>query len=319
MDTGPAVGGTTAAAVTTPTDTGGGGGGGDEKKKKKPKEKPDFLSGTVVHTNPVARSYTIASGGGLSSIHAVSLPAVGTNVKVPIIQLHNKTYGEDGKRELKGTAAQVTFAGVVTDSRNDTTASGPPDTYTVSVRGSSILVHSPPDPTGLAEPPAIGKLVTTTVDIRDAAPTPLPSDPSPTPTCAPPALPLPDPPLTFPKELHQVAPGSLIVDPVSNVAATEIETVIQTLCPGTPGQFLLSSDDVREGKTDVELTNSGIDMTRLSAGTAVIASVSIVDDVPPAKKLGAVTGVASDQGEGRPTTRRAARATWRGSPGRAIR
>ena len=154
VDTGPAVGGTTAAAVTTPTDTGGEDGGGDEKKKKKPKEKPDFLSGTVVHTNPVARSYTIASGGGLSSIHAVSLPAVGTNVKVPIIQLHNRTYGEDGKRELKGTAAQVTFAGVVTDSRNDTTPSGPPDTYTVSVRGSSILVHSPPDPTGLAEPPA---------------------------------------------------------------------------------------------------------------------------------------------------------------------
>ena len=277
--TGPAVSGTTAATVTTPS-SGGGGGGGGGKKKKEPKEKPDFISGTVVHTNPVARSYTITSGGGLSSIHAVSLPAVGTNVKVPIIQLHNRTYGEDGKRQLMGAATQATFSGVVTDSRNDTTPSGPPDTYTVSARGSSILVHSPPDPTGLAEPPAIGKLVTTTVDIRDAAPTPLPSDPGPPPTCAPPSVPLPDPALTFPKGLHQVAPGSLIVDPVSNIEATEVETVIQALCPGTPGQFLLSSDDVREGKTDVELTNGGIDMTRLSAGTAVIASVSIVGDRP---------------------------------------
>ena len=115
-----------------------------------------------------------------------------------------------------------------------------------------------------------------------------------------------------------MAAGSLIVDPVSNVAATEIETVIQTLCPGTPGQFLLSSDDVREGKTDVELTNSGIDMTRLSAGTAAIASVSIVDDVPRPRSSAPSREWPATRGRGRPTTHRAARATWRGSPGRAI-
>ncbi len=80
-----------------------------------------------------------------------------------------------------------------------------------------------------------------------------------------------------------------------------IATVVQSLCPAppapAPGQFLLSSDDVREGKTDVELQNSTINMAILSPGTPILASVSIVDDAGT-KKLGTVTGVTSDQGEG---------------------
>lgn len=276
---------------------GGGGGGGS---KKPAKEKPKYATGTVVHLNPIARSYTISSGGGLSSIHAVSLPEVGKTVKVPVVQLANRTYSEDGKRQIKNTATQATFAGVVTDNR-DSTDPGIPDTYTVSARGSSILVHSPADPTALETPPAIGKLVTTTVEIRNSGPTPMPNDPSlGSPTCPPSAMPLPDPALSFPKELHQISTGSLVVDPAPGAAATEIETVIQSLCPGTPGELLLSSDDVREGKTDVLLQNGGIDLAKLSTGSPMVASVTIVDDVGPpgTKKLGAVTGVTSDAGEG---------------------
>ncbi len=167
---GPAVSGTTGGTVTTTPSTGGGGGGDQAKPKKPKKEKPTYANGTVVHTNPVARSYTISEGGGLASIHADVLPPVGTIVRVPVRDLKNRTLAEDGKRQLKGNAAQATFAGVVTDNR-DSVVAATPDTYTVSARGASILVHGPPDPTALLEPPAIGKLVTTTVEIRNAAPT----------------------------------------------------------------------------------------------------------------------------------------------------
>jgi hypothetical protein len=274
--------------------SGGGGGGGGSKKKPKQK-KPTYLNGTVIHTNPVAQSYTISSGGGLSAIHANGLPPIGKTVRVPVRSLENRTFAEDGKRQLKADAAQATFAGIVTDNR-DSTDPLVPDTYTVSARGASVLVHSPPDatPTTVELPPAIGSLVTTTVEIRNLVPTPQPIDPSPdSPTCMPPPQGLPSPPVTFTKELHQTA---IVVDPAP-VAATEVETVIQRLCP-SPSEFLLSSDDVREGRTDVLLTNGGIDISLLAPGQPAIGSVTIVDDpgAPGTKTLGALIGVAGDLG-----------------------
>ena len=56
---------------------------------------------------------------------------------------------------------------------------------------------------------------------------------------------------------------------------------------------------MREGGSDVVLGNNGIDMTRLAVGTPIIASASVVDDPTGptgTMKLGAVTGVFSDQG-----------------------
>ena len=187
---------------------------------------------------------------------------------------------------------------MVTDNR-DSVNPAVPDTYTVSARGSSLLIHSPQDPSGTEKPPEIGRIVSTTVEFRGGT-TPQPVDPSPgSPTCTPPAPPLPDPPISPPKELHQPTPGVLTVQP-DPVGATEIETVVQKLCPGS-GEFLFSTDDLREGGTDVVLANSGIDMAKLAPGQPLIASVKIVDDPlgpPGAKKLGAVSGVVSDQGEG---------------------
>ena len=77
--------------------TGGTGGVAPDNDKKKPKPKPDytFLTGTVVHQNPVAGSYSISAGAGLSAIHTTrALPVVGTQVKVPIRVLANGTFSE---------------------------------------------------------------------------------------------------------------------------------------------------------------------------------------------------------------------------------
>jgi hypothetical protein len=263
--------------------------GGKKKKEKKPAEKPIYLAGTVVHKNPVAGSYSISSGGGLSAIHAkgsAGLPAPGTRVKVPIRQLANRTYAEDGKRQKKGQATQATFTGVVTDSRDSSVASTP-DVYTVSGRGASVLVHAE-DPGMIATPPPVGQFATTTVAIRNAAATPEPPSLAPPYGCPFPSPAFPNPAIVPQKELFQTAP------PIPSVAvtATEIATVVQGTCPGATSTVLLSSDDVREGAADVVVTAAaGIDLARLVPGQAVIASVTIGGGA-----LIEITGSASDYG-----------------------
>ena len=75
------------------------------------------------------------------------------------------------------------------------------------------------------------------------------------------------------------------------VTTTVIETVVQSTCTA-PGRAVLSSDDVRQGQSDVSLpTAAGIDPTKLVPGEAVMASVTIA-----AGALTEVTGTASDQG-----------------------
>ena len=68
----------------------------------------------------------------------------------------------------------------------------------------------------------------------------------------------------------------------------------------SPGEVLLSSDDVREGGSDVVLGNNGIDMSRLAVGTPIIASASVVDDPraqPEAVEAGrGDRGLRADQG-----------------------
>lgn len=300
-------GGGTAVAGTTSADTGtsfgstggdvggGGGGGGGGKQPKEPK--PTYATGTVVHANPVAQSYTVAQQGGLTAIHAASLPAVGIKVRVPVRTLNNRTFAEDGKRKLQGQATEATFGGIVTDLR-DSTDPAVPDAYTVSARGASILIRAPKDETpGTTErPPEIGTQVTTTVEIRNATGDPLPAvPPGPVPACAPePDGALPTPPVVPQKELVQKS-----VSAGGAAESTEVETVIQRLCQ-SQAEMLISTDDIRQGKTDVSLGAAAVDMSLLFPGQAVIASVTIVDDLsgpPGAKKLAAITGVAGDTGE----------------------
>lgn len=137
--------------------------GGEE---EEPGEEAQQLKGTVVHANSAAGSYALAiAGGELVSIHAPRLPEPGTKMTVPVRRLANGTFAEAGEVE-KGekTATRVTFRGVVTFADPDPAA----PTYTVSGRGSSLLVHVEPDPTGaVPELPTIGSYLTVTAELDD--------------------------------------------------------------------------------------------------------------------------------------------------------
>ena len=202
--------------------------------KKKPKPDYTYLTGTVVHQNPVASSYSISSGAGLSAIHtSKALPSVGAKVKVPIRVLANGTYAEQAKRQVQGTVTSAKFSGVVTDSRDGLVA-GDPDVYTVSARGASVLVLAP-DATGTTASPGVGSLISTTVEIRNSAAVtfPLPLPPG---TCLPPATSLPGPPTIFPsKQLFQTGPPTPLV--ATPVTTTVIETVVQSTCTAPGGRY----------------------------------------------------------------------------------
>ncbi len=277
--------GSTGSTGTAGSDSGTGGVAPDDGKKKKPKPDYTYLTGTVVHQNPVAGSYSISAGAGLSAIHTTkALPSLGTQVKVPIRVLANGTYAEEAKRQVKGTAPIATFTGVVTDSR-DGLAPGAPDVYTVSARGASVLVLAP-DATGTTASPFVGTLITTTVEFRTAHATVFPPG-APLGPCGAPAPAFPNPPLFPGKQLWQTS-ATTVPTPVTT---TVIETVVQKTCTA-PGRAVLSTDDIRYGQGDVDLlTAAGIDPTKLVPGQALMASVTIAGNT-----LTEVTGTASDQG-----------------------
>ena len=241
------------APDTVPT-----GGGGST---KEPKAKPVYASGVVVHANPVASSYSLASGAEPKAVHTTkALPALGTQIKVPVRDLANRTAAEDGKRQLKGQVASVTFSGVVSFNR-DSADGDITDVYTVSTRGASMLVHSPVDATGTLKPPPVGSFISVTVEIKDTVaeadpgtfPNPPPPQVAPAVASCPgpgaaPAAPLPSPPVVTPKSLYEKA--LTIQAPAADVDSGEIAGVVQAVCPGT-GELLLSADDLRESKADL--------------------------------------------------------------------
>jgi len=141
-----------------PAPTGAGGEAGA------PPPEEDALVGTVVRANPVARSYSVASSGPLIAVHSAKLPPPGARISVPIKPLSNGTFAEDGKRERKGERKQASFSGTVTF------ADPASLTYTVSVRGASVLVHVDPAAASAPSVPALGALVTATVAIRPPVP-----------------------------------------------------------------------------------------------------------------------------------------------------
>ena len=97
------------------------------------------------------------------------------------------------------------------------------------------------------------------------------------------------PPIFPSKQLFQTAPPTPLT--ATPVTSTVIETVVQSTCTA-PGRAVLSSDDIRQGESDVHLpTAAGIDPAKLIPGQAVMASVTIA-----AGALTEVTGTASDQG-----------------------
>ena len=122
-------------------------------RRRRRRDPPLEFTGTVVRVNAIAQSYTLASNGGLISIHGNTLPQVGDQVKSPVRKLSNGTYAEQGNRAVQGQATSANFLGTVTScadlEHRSTPCSGtPPSTdhfvYSVSSVGASVMVSSPP-------------------------------------------------------------------------------------------------------------------------------------------------------------------------------
>ncbi len=136
----------------------------EEEEEAKPEAQE--LSGTVVHVNAAAGSYTVAQEGGvMSAVHAGKPPQPGTEIEVPIRSLANGTLAEAGTRRRTGVKKRATLAGIVTYVSADPALPA----YTVSNRGTSLLVHVAPDPSGAAPAlPALGAYLNVTAGLDPA-------------------------------------------------------------------------------------------------------------------------------------------------------
>jgi len=248
------------------------------------------LEGTVVHANPAAGSYTMAiAAGELVSVHAAKLPAPGTKLTVEGTSLVNNTFAEV-ERERAGGSARASLSGVVTYVDSDPAAPA----YTVSGRGSSILVHV--DPAAAAAMPVLGAYATVAVEIEK----PLAEE---APVLPPPPVPAPEAPLPEP-------PSPCLVDPALKPAPAPTATVVQRrlevepepatyvdlagivsgVCPAT-GQLLISADDLRQSEDDLLLNvPKGLETAALKVGDSVLATANVEED-------GSLTlaGLASDE------------------------
>lgn len=242
----------------------------EEAPAEEPEEEPEpegqLLKGTVVHANPAAGSYTMAiAGGELVSVHAPKLPQPGTKLSVEGEPLPNNTFGEVS-RERSGASWGATFRGVVTFVDPD-----PLDpAYTVSGRGSSILVHANPG----AQLPTLGAYVTVGARIEkpsaeETSATVPPADPAPPPTC--PA----DPGLApAPKPTATVVQRSLEAEP-EPATYVDLAGVTTALCPST-GQIAISADDLRESGHDLVLAFPDRFKTAgLRLGDSILATATI--------------------------------------------
>ena len=291
--------------------------GGGKGKKKKKKKKQDHLTGTVVRVNPNAASYVLVEDFTLKAVHVKGgddLPAPGVVVRVPVEDLENGTYGEDGKRKNQGSAATASFSGTVTFNEPPAGDTSDPadgvddyvdrdetdDIYTVSGRGASVLVHAADPLPADNTPPPVGSVSLVTVAIADPVAT-APASGYPAPpsgycgVAAPPAF--PTPPIVPSKVLQQTSVSAGTVP----VATAEIGSIVQATCPAE-GTALISADDIRESELSMVVgVAPGINLSALAPGQSIIATGTIEDGATPpfppgTKVLKTLTGVANDTG-----------------------
>jgi hypothetical protein len=253
------------------------------------------VKGTVIHVNPLASSYVLSSRSGqMNAIHARQLPRAGAKLEVPVRELANGTYAEDGDVKRAGSAKAALFQGVVTFADPTTGA------YTVSSKGVSVLVHADSDES--RSPPRVGAQLAVTARLGpppdDTANAPPPSTPPPppptTPSPTPPAgrlagcgaVPVPPhPPKTSLTELSRVVQ-------IASADYSDFEGIVQEVCGR---KLVLSADDLRESAADINLPlakDSGIDLRSISPGDVVDATGTIHARTAALS----LTGISSDDG-----------------------
>lgn len=250
------------------------------------------LKGTVVHANLAAGSYTMTiAGGELVSVHASKLPLPGEKLTVEGIPLPNNTFAEE-EREKSGSTQQGSIRGVVTYVDPD-----PADpAYTLSGRGSSILIHLPPSPTPSL--PELGAYATVKAQIEKpvppaepATPGPAATEPDPAATCA------PDPALKPTPEPKQIlVQRSLEAEP-EPATYFDLAGIVSAVCPETK-QLLVSADDLRASEDDLLLAvPDGIGVSKLKAGESIVATATATATATVEEEGTLVlSGLASDEG-----------------------
>jgi hypothetical protein len=214
------------------------------------KDEGQTFEGTVVQASPAAGSYAMAiKGGELVSVHAAELPDPGVKLSVSLRPLANSTYAEADEPEAeKKKAVEVLFGGTVTFADPNPTA----PVYTVSGRGSSLLVHVEPDPGGAAPAlPAIGSLVTVNAKIEPSA---------------------------EPKAGSTLVQSKLEVESVPPSTYLELAGIVKEVLPET-GQLLFSVDWAGESESSLTLAvPAEIDAGKLKLGDSYLATVEVVED-----------------------------------------
>jgi hypothetical protein len=251
------------------------------------------IDGTVVHLNPVAGSYAVATPTGqLFAVHPdpsakkdatanpdpqpnknVKLPKVGTVISAPTKELFNGTFAENGKRTESGKGTSAKFSGYVTyvDSVNKA--------YTVSVKGVSVLIHAPSG----ATLPAVNDYVTVSVLIKAGIPST--NTPAPLPTgCVAPAHP------TTPQK-----PDTSLVQKKLTVSTPSTflyyEATVEGVCAET-GQLVISADDASESMATLTLpVAEGIDLSKVEPGTELTSDAEVGTDGTTT-----ISGLTSDAG-----------------------
>lgn len=257
------------------------------------------LTGTVVHVNPAAGSYTLAeAGGALDVVHAAKLPQATTRLSVLVRPLADGTFAEARTRTRLGTRSRATIEGIVT--YVDSTSSAP--AYAVSKRGVSLFVRVHPDPAGAAPAlPVLGAFVKVAVDVeRPPTAIPLPSEAP----VAPPEVPVPptEAPVDSAEGPNQPPPPpACAADPARAPPPTpparaalwqrhlgvngapfaygDFAGIVMAVCPDS-GQLLLSADDIRESGVDLLLGPAAeeIDLAGVRVGDSVLVTAEIRAD-----------------------------------------
>jgi len=212
----------TTTTTTTPTDT-------------VPVETTTAFSGTVVHLNPEAASYAVATDDGqLVALHSHRPPVVGKRVEVEAKALANGTYSEVGNRKEVGNAGRAEFSGTVSYSDPVNRV------YTVSAPGVSALVRGGAN----HRPPEVGDEVDVSARIADHPEALTPSEPGQQGCGRPPV-----PPKAPKTALDQLRVKTTSDEPV---ASTDVEGVVEGVCR-SDRKLIVSADDVRESGQDISI------------------------------------------------------------------